>query len=218
MSSMSTTAADHPAPLRPGTVRADVPVPVQTSSGTVMARMVTFAGLVDEREHIALVFGDRQREAPLVRVHSECLTGDVFGSGRCDCGPQLREAVNLLAAEGGFLLYMRQEGRGIGLYNKLDAYLLQDQGLDTFAANRELDFADDLRDYRPAVQMLAAFSVRAVHLITNNPDKARQLDDNGVEVRFTRTTSTFVRNSNRDYLLAKKFAGHRIQIPDPERT
>ncbi|GGU73764.1 GTP cyclohydrolase II [Streptomyces bacillaris] len=222
MSSTVPTAAglDTPStPLRPAAVRADVSVPVETGTGTVTARMLSFTGLVDGREHIALVFGERQRDIPLVRVHSECLTGDVFGSGRCDCGPQLREALDLLARHGGVLLYLRQEGRGIGLYNKLDAYLLQDGGLDTFEANRKLNFADDLRDYRPAAQMLAALSVDAIQLLTNNPDKARQLTDSGVEVRSTRSTGAFVRSTNRGYLLAKReVAGHRIELPDPERT
>ncbi|MBD0708728.1 GTP cyclohydrolase [Streptomyces sp. CBMA291] len=198
-------------------VRADVPVPVETGAGTVTARMMSFTGLVDGREHIALVFGERQQDVPLVRVHSECLTGDVFGSGRCDCGPQLREALTLLAAHGGILLYLRQEGRGIGLYNKLDAYILQDRGLDTFEANRELNFDDDLRDYRPAAQMLAALAVPSVQLLTNNPDKARQLIESGVDVRSTRSTGAFVRSSNRSYLLAKqRVAGHRIELPDAE--
>ncbi|CAM5641732.1 GTP cyclohydrolase-2 [Streptomyces microflavus] len=108
---------------------------------------------------------------------------------------------------------------GIGLYNKLDAYILQDGGLDTFEANRKLNFADDLRDYRPAAQMLAALSVTAVKLLTNNPDKARQLTDCGMEVRSTRTTGASVSGSNRGYLTAKReVAGHRIELPDAEPT
>ena len=120
--------------------------------------------------------------APLVRLHSECLTGDVFGSQRCDCGPQLREAVERIADAGGFLLYLRQEGRGIGLYAKLDAYALQDAGLDTYEANLALGFAADERDYTVAAQMLRALGVSRVALLSNNPDKAAQLTGLGITV------------------------------------
>ena len=109
---------------------------------------------------------------PLVRPHSECLTGDVFGSQRCDCGPQLREAVERIADVGGYLLYLRQEGRGIGLYDKLDAYALQDSGLDTYEANLALGHAEDERDYTVAAQMLHALGLSTVALLSNNPDKA----------------------------------------------
>ena len=115
------------------------------------------------------------RRTPLVRVHSECLTGDVLGSARCDCGPQLRESVERIADAGGYLLYLRQEGRGIGLYAKLDAYALQDDGLDTYEANVALGYAEDERDYTVAAQMLQALGERRVALLTNNPDKAGQL-------------------------------------------
>ena len=118
-----------------------------------------------------------------MRLHSECLTGDVFGSQRCDCGPQLREAVERIATAGGFLLYLRQEGRGIGLYAKLDAYALQDDGLDTYDANLALGFGADERDYTVAAQMLLALGVRRVALLTNNPDKVHQLERLGIEVR-----------------------------------
>ena len=117
----------------------------------------------------------RRGPAPLVRPHSECLTGDVFGSQRCDCGPQLREAVERIADSGGFLLYLRQEGRGIGLYAKLDAYALQDTGLDTYEANLALGHGEDERSYLVAAQMLHALGVSRVALLSNNPDKARQL-------------------------------------------
>ena len=110
---------------------------------------------------------------PLVRPHSECLTGDVFGSQRCDCGPQLREAVERIAEAGGYLLYLRQEGRGIGLYAKLDAYALQDTGLDTYEANVALGHGEDERSYLVAAQMLHALGVSRVALLSNNPDKAR---------------------------------------------
>ena len=153
---------------------------------------------------MALVFGDpAEWDVPLVRMHSECLTGDVFGSSRCDCGPQLREAVARISTRGGVLLYLRQEGRGIGLYNKLDAYALQDTGLDTYEANTALGFAEDARDYTAAAQMLTALGVDELDLLSNNPDKARQLHDLGVSVRRTATTGVFATDSNLRYLHAK---------------
>lgn len=135
-------------------------------------------------EHIALVKGDLAgKEAVLCRMHSECMTGDVFGSRRCDCGEQLQRALRQIEAEGqGVLLYLRQEGRGIGLLNKLKAYALQEQGLDTVDANRALGFPDDLRNYAPAAAMLRALGVRSLRLMTNNPDKIAQLTDFGIPV------------------------------------
>jgi GTP cyclohydrolase II len=172
----------------------------------------TFDGLVDAREHVALGLGDwmgaLERDpadgpAPLVRPHSECLTGDVFGSQRCDCGPQLREAVERIAAAGGFLLYLRQEGRGIGLYTKLDAYALQDAGLDTYEANVALGHGEDERDYTAAAQMLVALGVRRIALLSNNPDKAEQLDRLGISVVELVPTSVYLSPANAAYLAAK---------------
>ena len=145
----------------------------------------------------------RPRGTPLVRVHSECLTGDVLGSERCDCGPQLREALERIDREGGFLLYLRQEGRGIGLYAKLEAYRLQDAGLDTYAANRALGHPEDGRDYTVAAQMLAALGVRRVRLLSNNPDKADQLERLGVTVVEHVPTGVHLTAANRGYLAAK---------------
>src|SRR5206468_1796938 len=146
------------------------------------ARVFSFDGLVDGREHLAFALDDRTAAVPLIRPHSECLTGDVFGSERCDCGPQLREAVERITDAGGYLLYLRQEGRGIGLYTKLDAYALQDFGLDTYEANLALGHDEDERDYTPAAQMLHALGVPAVALLSNNPDKAAQLARLGIAV------------------------------------
>jgi GTP cyclohydrolase II len=139
-----------------------------------------------------------------VRVHSECLTGDVLGSRRCDCGPQLHDSLDLLDAAGGYLLYLRQEGRGIGLYAKLDAYTLQDTGLDTFDANLALGFPEDARDYTVAAQMLAALGVREVRLLTNNPDKTAQLTRLGVRVAEQVPMTVHVTPANRGYLAAKE--------------
>jgi GTP cyclohydrolase II len=175
--------------------------------------MFTFRGLVDAREHVAIGLGDSGRDVPLVRLHSECLTGDVLGSARCDCGPQLQEAIARIAAAGGFLLYLRQEGRDIGLYNKIDAYALQEDGLDTYAANRALGFAADERDYTVAVQMLLALGIDRLDLLSNNPDKAAQLEDAGLTVVRRERTGLHVSATNRGYLAAKAAGGHVLQLP-----
>jgi GTP cyclohydrolase II len=195
-------------------VRTSVTVPLRFADGyETPAQVVTFHALVDGKEHLLLGLGDWEGaldraaaggQAPLVRPHSECLTGDVFGSQRCDCGPQLREAVERIAEEGGFLLYLRQEGRGIGLYAKLDAYALQDAGLDTYAANRALGHGDDERDYAAAAQMLLAFGTHRIRLLSNNPDKATQLAAYGVEVSERVPTGVHLSPANARYLSAKR--------------
>ncbi|WP_282776135.1 MULTISPECIES: GTP cyclohydrolase II [unclassified Nocardia] len=196
-------------------VRTRVRIPLTFADGyATAAEAVTFDGLSDGREHLALVLGEPDpRRVPLVRLHSECLTGDVFGSARCDCGPQLREAVERITDTGGVLLYLRQEGRDIGLYNKLDAYALQDSGLDTYQANTALGLPEDARDYTAAAQMLTALGISELDLLTNNPDKARQLDALGVGVRRTVRTGVHATPSNLRYLRAKAdHTGHTIQI------
>jgi len=208
-------------PVTPAAVRGQISLPLRFSDGySTTAHVVTFDGLCDGREHLALALGDRgsvhatdRTPLPLVRLHSECLTGDVLGSQRCDCGPQLREAVERIEEAGGYLLYLRQEGRGIGLYNKLDAYALQDAGLDTYEANRALGFGEDERDYTVAAQMLLALGVDRVALLTNNPDKERQLAAAGVKVVRRVPTAVHLSPDNGRYLAAKALVGnHSIRI------
>jgi GTP cyclohydrolase II len=197
--------------MRPGlpeaAVRTEVTVPLRFPDGyATPARVTTFTGLVDGREHVALRLGE-PGTTPLVRPHSECLTGDVFGSERCDCGPQLREAVERIAEAGGYLLYLRQEGRGIGLYDKLDAYALQDTGLDTYEANLALGHAEDERDYTVAAQMLRALGVSTMALLSNNPDKAAQLTELGLSVTARIQTQVHLSPSNASYLSTKARRG-----------
>jgi GTP cyclohydrolase II len=145
-----------------------------------------------------------------VRPHSECLTGDVFGSTRCDCGPQLREAAERISAAGGFLLYLRQEGRGIGLYAKLDAYALQDTGLDTYEANLALGHGEDERDYTVAAQMLGVLGASRIQLLSNNPDKASQLSELGISVTSQVRTGVHLSAANQRYLAAKRDHTHHL--------
>lgn len=176
-------------------------LPVEGIHDTQMAAFRS----ADGREHAALLIGAFGGKPPLVRLHSECLTGDVFGSLKCDCGPQLKEAIRIIAAEGGgILLYLRQEGRGIGLANKLRAYALQDRGLDTVEANERLGFADDERDYAAAAAMLRALGVDRVRLLTNNPAKMAALEDAGVGVVERVGHAMPANPHNADYLAVKR--------------
>jgi GTP cyclohydrolase II len=173
-------------------------------------QVVAFRASDDGQEHVALLVGAFGGKPPLVRLHSECLTGDVFGSLKCDCGPQLKEALRIIGAEGGgVLLYLRQEGRGIGLANKLRAYALQDRGLDTVEANRRLGFADDERDYGHAAAILKALGISKVRLLTNNPDKVAGLDAAGIKVVERVAHHMPANPHNADYLATKrKKSGH----------
>lgn len=203
--------------LPPASVRRCVSLPIRLPDGrTVAADAFTFDGLLDAREHLAIGLGDYKRVAvPLVRPHSQCLTGDVFGSARCDCGRQLEEAIDRICEVGGYVVYLRQEGRGIGLYNKLDAYALQEGGADTFEANRSLGFKDDERTYSVVCQMLRALGVDRIDLLTNSPDKVSQLRYSGVFVRRVRRTGLFATDENSAYLHAKaSLAGHVLWPED----
>src|SRR3954453_7279825 len=206
-----------PLPPPTATIRTEVSVPLRFADGyATTARVFSFDGLVDGEEHIAFELGERTGRVPLGRPHSECLTGDVVGSERCDCGPQLREAVERIAEAGGFLLYLRQEGRGIGLYAKLEAYALQDAGLDTYEANVALGHGEDERSYVAAAQMLHALGASEVALLSNNPDKARQLRRCGVSVAAQVPTGVHVSAANVRYLEAKaRRGGHTLDLPQP---
>jgi GTP cyclohydrolase II len=191
--------------LPAASVRTQVTVPLALPDGfSTTVRVFTFHGLVDGQEHLALKLGEPATGVvPLVRMHSECLTGDVFGSQRCDCGPQLHEAIERISGVGGYLLYLRQEGRGIGLYPKLDAYALQDTGLDTFAANVALGHQEDERDYTAGAQMLRALGIGRCALLSNNPDKVAQLRRLGLTVTALIPTGIYRNPANAAYLAAK---------------
>lgn len=169
------------------------------------SQMAVFRDPASGEEHVALLVGAFGGKPPLIRLHSECLTGDVFGSLKCDCGPQLKAALQTLGeAGGGVLLYLRQEGRGIGLANKLRAYALQDRGLDTVDANRRLGFADDERNYGMAAAMLRALGIDKVRLLTNNPNKVAGLDREGIEVVERVAHHMPTNPHNADYIATKK--------------
>ena len=195
--------------------RAHVPITLGRNVGRrIAATVVSFTGLVDGGEHIAVVVPPITEPA-LVRMHSECLTGDVLGSARCDCGPQLDEAMRMIGESGGVLLYLRQEGRGIGLYNKLDAYVLQDAGVDTYQANELVGRRPDERDYLVGAQILRALDISRIRLLTNNDDKARQLRRHGIDVESVIPTGVYVTDENARYLAAKaRVAGHRLPVAD----
>ncbi|HED66628.1 MAG TPA: GTP cyclohydrolase II, partial [Planctomycetes bacterium] len=199
----------------------DIPLP--TRHGAFRAHL--FRSLVDGNEHIALTHGmagpagddglgprEAQEAVVTVRVHSECLTGDVFGSERCDCEPQLHKAMDLLAEEEhSVLLYLRQEGRGIGLANKLKAYQLQDEGLDTVEANQALGFPADLREYGLGAQILHYLGVRRMAILTNNPKKIRGLGGYGLELVEQRPLVVEPNSNNIRYLRTKREKlGHRL--------
>ncbi|MDO3679231.1 bifunctional 3,4-dihydroxy-2-butanone-4-phosphate synthase/GTP cyclohydrolase II [Paenibacillus ehimensis] len=194
-------------------VQREVEVRMPTDFGVFSA--IAYSNDVDRKEHVALVKGKIDSDRPtLVRVHSECLTGDVFHSHRCDCGPQLAAALKQIEEAGsGVLLYMRQEGRGIGLINKLKAYKLQEQGLDTVDANLKLGFAADLRDYGIGAQILKDLGVGRIRLMTNNPRKIRGLEGYGLEVVERVPLQMQENEDNTNYLHTKQAKlGHLLDF------
>ncbi|MGF1737758.1 GTP cyclohydrolase II [Photobacterium satsumensis] len=195
-------------------VRARVPFKVGQRSD-IPAELLSFNGLESGKEHVAVIFqnADQRSIPPLVRMHSECLTGDVFHSSRCDCGEQLDETIEKMGEQGGVLLYLRQEGRGIGLYNKIDAYELQSQGMNTYEANNHLGFGDDLREFSEAAYMLAALGLKEIRLITNNPKKIRELEALGIVISEVVGTKAHVKDGNENYLKTKAAHGkHRFHF------
>jgi 3,4-dihydroxy 2-butanone 4-phosphate synthase/GTP cyclohydrolase II len=194
---------------------AEAKLPLEYGEFTAIA----YRSDIDPDEHLALVMGDLLTEEPvLVRVHSECLTGDVFGSLRCDCGEQITLAMQTIAKEGrGVLLYMRQEGRGIGFHNKLRAYALQDKGMDTVEANLALGLPPDLRDYGIGAQILADLGLHKIRLFTNNPKKVVGLEGYGLKVVETIPIICSPNPYNLRYLATKQNKlGHRLGVPDTE--
>ncbi|MCK9555878.1 bifunctional 3,4-dihydroxy-2-butanone-4-phosphate synthase/GTP cyclohydrolase II [bacterium] len=196
-------------------IRKEVETDLPTKFG--IFKMIGYSSSIDGQQHVALIMGKFDKAAPtLVRVHSECLTGDVFKSMRCDCGSQLEQSMQKIAEEKkGVILYMRQEGRGIGLINKLKAYSLQDKGYDTVEANIKLGFEDDLRDYGIGAQILEDIGVGNIILLTNNPRKIVGLEGYGIKIVGRKQLISKVNRYNRKYLLTKKNRmGHFLNIKE----
>lgn len=165
----------------------------------------------DQQPHIALVHKDINiTNAVPVRIHSECLTGDLFGSKRCDCGEQFEESMSIISSHKGVMIYLRQEGRGIGLINKLDAYNLQDAGLDTFEANVHLGFEADERDFGIAIEILTDLGIQTIDLITNNPDKIAAIDHSVITLRNRIPIIIPPKSENEGYLKIKQNVGHLL--------
>ncbi len=202
---------------RESLIRRVAGAPIPTPYG--MFDLIVYSNEIDNKDHVALVLGDvADGEPTMVRVHSECLTGDVFGSNRCDCGPQLNTAMKMVQEEGrGVIVYLRQEGRGIGLANKIKAYHLQDEGADTVEANIKLGFKPDLRDYGIGAQILADLGLKKLRLMTNNPKKVIGLEGYGLQVVERVPVEIEPNGYNINYLTTKRDKmGHKLHIHDIE--
>ncbi|WP_390904523.1 GTP cyclohydrolase II [Vibrio pomeroyi] len=211
---MSLNTSNFQVSIAMAEVRARIDFKVGVTS-SIDAELLSFHGLKTDKEHVAVIFksADKTQDIPLVRMHSECLTGDVFHSSRCDCGEQLDETIRIMGETGGVILYLRQEGRGIGLYNKIDAYRLQSEGMNTYEANNHLGFGDDLRDFTEAAEMLRALGTTKIRLVTNNPKKINELKEFGIEIAEVVNTSAHIKSGNESYLKAKVSHGkHNLDI------
>ena len=176
-------------------------------------QILVFKNSLDDKEHLAIVKGDvKGKKDVLLRIHSECLTGDVFGSKRCDCGEQLHNALHRIEDQGeGVVIYMRQEGRGIGLTNKIKAYALQEEGLDTVEANEKLGFPADMREYHLAAQIIRYLGIESIRLMTNNPAKTHGLEDLGINISNREPIVIEANDVNKDYLHTKAVKmGHQL--------
>jgi len=197
---------------KPGTRSVEADAALPTKFGNFRIRAFYDSAL--EKEHVLLYIGDSSTDTPLVRVHSECLTGDAFASLRCDCGPQLEKSMMEIQQHGcGAIVYLRQEGRGIGLYAKIQAYALQDEGYDTLDANLELGLPADARTYDFAAEMLSSIGFQEIDLLTNNPEKGLQLNANGISVKSRVPIIVGTCEHNRSYLRTKASRmGHLLRV------
>lgn len=176
-------------------------------------QIVVYQSIKDKSEHVVLAKNKRLKESTLVRIHSQCLTGDVFSSLKCDCREQLYKSLKKIGKQGGVLIYLNQEGRGLGLANKIKAYSLQDQGYDTVEANYALGFPADARQYQIAADILQDLGIGKINLLTNNPDKVVQLDSYGITVRRCIPLEVAPNKINKDYLKTKKNKlGHKLNL------
>lgn len=176
-------------------------------------QIMIYQSVKDKSEHVLLAKGKRLKKPTLVRIHSQCLTGDVFSSLKCDCKEQLHQSLVKIGKQGGVLIYLNQEGRGIGLTNKIKAYKLQEEGLDTVEANKKLGFAEDLRSYKVAAQILKDLNISQITLLTNNPNKVTQLASYGIEVIRCIPIEIAPNHINQSYLKTKKDKlGHKLTL------
>lgn len=196
-------------------IRQSVPIPIGADG--IMAEFTSFDGFAADQEHFAVLLGPQDVATPLVRIHSQCVTGDIFGSQLCDCGTQLHEAITRCAAEGGMIIYLRQEGRGIGFNAKLDAYHLQANGANTYEANELSGHPADARDYSAALGILRALEISRCRLLTNNPAKVAALRNSDVDLIETVPTAVHLTPHNAKYLRDKaELANHTMEVPDAE--